>query len=192
MKQHELETVDWSSLPAPIDDGSADHLRGMSLPEVSLPSTSGGRVDLALLTEWTVLFCYPMTGRPGVPLPDGWDDIPGARGCTPQSCAFRDLSRELADKGVSTVFGVSTQDTGYQKEAAGRLQLPFALLSDARLELANALQLPTMSVAGKILLRRLTLVLSGTRIKRVFYPVFPPHRNAADVMEYMETRHQAT
>ena len=159
------------------------------MPKVSLPSTHGGRVDLALLTDWTVLFCYPMTGRPDVPLPEGWDDIPGARGCTPQSCAFRDLFRGLADKGVGNVFGVSTQDTGYQKEAAGRLQLPFALLSDAKLELANALHLPTMTVEGKILLKRLTLVLSGSRIKRVFFPVFPPHRNAADVMEYMETHH---
>ena len=157
------------------------------MPAVSLPSTSGGRVELALLVGWTVLFLYPMTGRPGVPLPDGWDHIPGARGCTPQSCAFRDLSRELADKGVSTVFGISTQDTGDQKEAAGRLQLPFALLSDAKLELADALHLPTMTVEGKILLKRLTLVLSGAHIQRVFYPIFPPDRNAAEVLEFMET-----
>ena len=192
MKQQDLESVDWSGIPAPIDDGSADHLSGMSMPEVSLLSTKGGRVELALLTGWTVLFFYPMTGRPDVPLPDGWDDIPGARGCTPQSCAFRDLSRELADKGVTTVFGISTQHTGYQKEAAVRLRLPFALLSDASLELANALNLPTMTVEGKILLKRLTLVLSGTQIERVFYPVFPPHRNATEVLEYMETYHRAT
>lgn len=192
MNQQSLEVVDWSRIPAPIDDGSADHLRDMSMPEVRLPSTDGGCVHFAHLTGWTVLFFYPMTGRPDVPLPDGWDDIPGARGCTPQSCAFRDLSRDLADKGLGTVFGISTQDTDYQREAASRLHLPFALLSDAKLELAQALNLPTMTVEGRTLLKRLTLVLFGTRIKRVFFPVFPPHENAAHVLEYMESQHQST
>ena len=192
MNQQNFEVADWSRIPAPIDDGSADHLRDMSMPEVRLPSTDGGCVDLAHLTGWSVLFFYPMTGRPGVPLPDGWDDIPGARGCTPQSCAFRDLSRDLADQGVGTVFGISTQDSDYQREAAGRLHLPFALLSDANLELAHAIDLPTMTVEGRILLKRLTLVLFGTRIERVFFPVSPPHKNAAHVLEYMESRHQST
>ena len=191
MKQQGLEAVNRSEIPAPVDDGSADHLTGMSIPEVTLPSTHGSSVDLAQLTGWTVLFFYPMTGRPDAAAPDGWDDIPGARGCTAQSCAFRDLSRDLADKGVSAVFGISTQDTGYQKEAADRLHLPFGLLSDANLELTHALDVPTMTVEGRILLKRLTLVLFNTRIKRVFFPVFPPHRNAADVLEFMDSRHQS-
>ena len=129
-----------------------------------------------------------MTGRPDASLPDGWDDIPGARGCTPQSCAFRDLSQELAGNGVSAVFGISTQNTEYQQEAADRLHLPFALLSDAELQLTTALRLPTMEVYCKLLIRRLTLVLHHTRVKRVFFPVFPPDRNAADVLKFMESR----
>ena len=187
MNQKNLEAVDWGAIPAPIDDGSASHLLGMSIPNVALPSTGGGRVDLGLLTGWSVLFFYPMTGRPDVPLPDGWDDIPGARGCTPQSGAFRDLSRELADKGVSAVFGISTQSTEYQKEAADRLHLPFALLSEAELQLTTALRLPTMEVDGKLLIKRLTLVLHDTQVKRVFFPVFPPDRNAAHVLKFMES-----
>ncbi len=187
MNQENLEVVDWDTIPAPVNDGSASHLEGMPIPNVALPSTGGGQVNLGLLSGWSVLFFYPMTGRPDVPLPDGWDDIPGARGCTPQSCAFRDLSQELADKGVSAVFGISTQSTEYQQEAADRLHLPFALLSEAELQLTTALRLPTMEVDGKLLVKRLTLVLHGTQIKRVFFPVFPPDRNAADVLKFMES-----
>ena len=187
MNQKNLEAVDWRMVPAPIDDGSANHLEGLSMPSVALPSTGGGQVNLGHLRGWSVLYFYPMTGRPDVPLPDGWDDIPGARGCTPQSCAFRDLSQELADKGVSAVFGISTQNTEYQSEAADRLHLPFALLSDAELELTTSLCLPTMKVDGKLLIKRLTLVLHGTQVKRLFFPVFPPDRNAADVLKFMKS-----
>ena len=187
MNQKNLEVVDWHAIPAPIDDGSADHLEGMSIPNVALPSTERGQLYLGHLRGWSVLYFYPMTGRPGEPLPDGWDDIPGARGCTPQSCAFRDMSQELAENGVSAVFGISTQSTEHQQEAAGRLHLPFALLSDAELQLTTALQLPTMEVDGKLLIKRLTLVLHGTQVKRVFFPVFPPDRNAGDVLKFMES-----
>ena len=187
MSRNNLEAVDWSAIPAPTDDGSANHLEGASIPYVALPSTGGGQVCLGQLNGWSILFFYPMTGRPDVPLPDGWDDIPGARGCTPQSCAFRDLSQEFADKGVSAIYGVSTQSTEYQQEAAHRLRLPFPLLSDAELRLTTALRLPTMKVHAKLLIRRLTLVLYGARIRRVFFPVFPPDRNAADVLKFMET-----
>ena len=188
MNQRNLEAVDRDAIPAPTDDGSADHLKGMSMPDVVLASTGGGRVNLGNLRGWSVLFFYPMTGRPDIPLPDGWNDIPGARGCTPQSCAFRDLWQELANKGVSAVFGISTQSTEYQREAADRLHLPFALLSDAELQLTTALRLPTMEVDGKLLVMRLTLVLHGTQVERVFFPVFPPDRNAADVLKFMEAR----
>jgi len=135
-----------------------------------------------------VLFFYPMTGRPDQPLPDGWDQIPGARGCTPQSCAFRDLSRDLADCGVSSLYGISTQTTAYQREAAERLHLPFPLLSDADLTLARALSLPTLQVEGIVLIKRLTLILHDDRIEKVFYPVFPPDRNAGDVLAYLRAQ----
>lgn len=157
------------------------------MPGVALPSTRGGQVNLGHLRGWSILYFYPMTGRPDVPLPDGWDDIPGARGCTPQACSFRDLSRELADKGVSSVFGISTQSTQYQEEAADRLHLPFALLSDIELHLTTALRLPTIELDGMLLIKRLTLVLHGTLVKQVFFPVFPPDRNAADVLKFMES-----
>lgn len=187
MNRKSLEAVDWRAIPAPVDDGSASHLEGLSIPGVALPSTRGGQVNLGHLRGWSILYFYPMTGRPDVPLPDGWDDIPGARGCTPQACSFRDLSRELADKGVSSVFGISTQSTQYQEEAADRLHLPFALLSDIELHLTTALRLPTIEVDGKLLIKRLTLVLHGTLVKQVFFPVFPPDRNAADVLKFMES-----
>lgn len=185
MNQKDFEAVDWSALPAPIDDGSASHLKGMSLPDMALPSTGGGEVYLPLMSGWSVLYFYPRTGRPDISMPEGWDDIPGARGCTPQSCAFRDLSQELAKNGVSAIYGISTQSTEYQQEAVDRLHLPFALLSDAELKLTKALRLPTMHVDGMLLIKRLTLILHGTQIKQVFFPVFPPDANAADVLEFM-------
>ena len=186
MNLKNLETVDWRAVPVPTDDGSADHLKGMSLPDVALPSTDGDQVNLGNLRGWSALHFYPMTGRPGEPLPDGWDDIPGARGCTPRCCAFRDMSQELAEKGASAVFGISTQSTECQSEAVGRLHLPFALLSDAELQLTTALRLPAMEVDGRLLIKRLTLVLNRTQVRRVFYPVFPPDRNAADVLKFLE------
>lgn len=174
-------------LPAPEDDGGADHLTGMALPDVALLATDGRTVRLAELAGRTVVYCYPMTGSPDNPPPDGWDLIPGARGCTPQSCAFRDLHGELQSLGAR-VFGLSTQRTGYQREAVERLHLSFALLSDARLEFTRALDLPTFEVEAlpdavgpSRLLKRLTMILRDGRIEHVFYPVFPPDRNAAAV-----------
>jgi peroxiredoxin len=174
-----------NDLPVPEDDGAADHLPGMRLPPVSLAATSGEVVDLSTLAGRTVVYCYPMTGRPDRSLPTGWDEIPGARGCTPQSCSFRDHHAELRALGAS-VFGLSTQDTDYQSEAATRLHLPFALLSDADLAFARALGLPTFEVDGMVLLKRLTLVIDEGWIEKVFYPVFPPDKSAEEVVEWLE------
>jgi peroxiredoxin len=172
-------------LPVPEDDGAADHLTGMRLPSVPLASTSGEIVDLSALPGRTVVYCYPMTGSPDRSLPAGWDEIPGARGCTPQSCSFRDHYAELRSLGAR-VFGSSTQDTEYQREAATRLHLPFALLSDSDLAFAGALGLPTFEVEGMVLLKRLTLVIDEGWIEKVFYPVFPPDRSAEEVVEWLE------
>jgi peroxiredoxin len=172
-------------LPVPIDDGAADHLQGADLPSLSLPSTSGGEVDLAEAASGTlVLYCYPRTGRPGEPLPPGWDEIPGARGCTPQSCAFRDHFAELQALG-GAILGLSAQLLEDQVEFADRVHLPYPVLSDPALRLADALRLPTFAVAGMRLYRRLTLVASERRIVKVFYPVFPPDRNASEVLSWL-------
>jgi peroxiredoxin len=173
-----------ADLPVPLDDGGCDHLPGRLLPDVSLAATSGVLVNPSTLRGTQIIYCYPMTGCPGIPLPDGWDAIPGARGCTPQSCAFRDHHAELQALGAD-VCGLSTQTTDYQHEAAGRLHLPFPLLSDAKREFADALRLPTMQVDGQRLIRRLTLVARDARIVKVFYPVFPPDRNAAEVVLWL-------
>jgi peroxiredoxin len=171
-------------LPVPVDDGAADHLPGAPMPAVTLPSTDGGAVRLdALGPGRTVLYAYPMTGTPGVDPPDGWDAIPGARGCTPESCAFRDHHADLTAAGAA-VYGVSTQPTEVQREAAQRLHLPFALLSD-RHPLAEALRLPTMVVDGTTMLRRLTLVVRDGGIEHVFYPVFPPDGHAEEVLDWL-------
>jgi peroxiredoxin len=188
VNQPNLQSVDWTAISAPEDDGAAAHLIGARMPDVTLPATDGTDVALGRLHGRSVLFFYPMTGRPDVALPDGWDQIPGARGCTPQSCAFRDLSRDLADCGVSALYGISTQTTAYQREAAERLHLPFPLLSDADLTLARALSLPTLQVEGIVLIKRLTLILHDDRIEKVFYPVFPPDRNAGDVLAYLRAQ----
>ncbi|MEM9635522.1 MAG: peroxiredoxin [Pseudomonadota bacterium] len=180
-----LTEVEWSKLPAPTDDGRAAHLTGARMAPVPLTSTDGTVVDLSGLSGLSVVYAYPMTGRPDVPLPDGWDDIPGARGCTPQSCAFRDHHAELRDHGVSQVFGLSTQGSDYQREAVERLHLPFALLSDENLALTKAMRLPTFDVDGSTLLKRLTLVIRDGVIATVFYPVFPPDRNATDVLTWL-------
>ena len=183
----DLMGVDWSKIPAPQDDGGARHLAGLVVPDIPLAATDGTQVSLARLPGRVVVFAYPRTGVPGriSPVPD-WDTIPGARGCTPQSCAFRDLHGELAAAGAARVFGLSTQDTAYQREAAERLHLPFPLLSDEKLALTAALRLPTMEVAGMTLIRRLALVIDDARIATVFYPVFPPDRNAGDVLAWLE------
>jgi peroxiredoxin len=183
-----LHEVDWAKIPAPADDGLAAHLHGMVLPHVSLPATDEATVDLSSLNGLTVIYAYPRTGQPDVPLPNGWDLIPGARGCTPQSCAFRDHFAELRELGVNHLFGLSTQDKVYQKEAAERLHLPFPLLSDEGLGLVSALNLPTFEAGGTTLLKRLTLIVENGRIEHVFYPVFPPDRNAADVVDWLRVR----
>ena len=172
-------------LPVPVDDGATAHLAGMAVPEVTLTATNGDRVDLAVLTGRTVVYAYPRTGQPGQALPTGWDDIPGARGCTPQSCGFRDHFAELQDAGADAIFGLSTQDSAYQREARDRLGLPFQLLSDADLVLSKALNLPLFEADGMTLMKRLTLILRDGRIEHVFYPVFPPDRSAADVVEWL-------
>ena len=174
-------------IPAPLDDGATDHLPGTRLPSVPLISTAGEPVDLSKLPGRTVVYCYPRTGRPDQNLPQGWNEIPGARGCTPQSCSFRDHHEELRALGAR-VFGLSTQDTEYQREAAGRLRLPFELLSDERLEFAGALALPTFEADSMILLKRLTLVIEDGRIEKVFYPVFPPDKNAEEVIGWLSEK----
>ena len=174
-------------LPVPTDDGACDHLPGMRLPSVSLMSTAADQVDLSALTGTTIVYCYPLTGRPDQNLPPGWDEIPGARGCTPQSCAFRDHHAELRELGAR-VFGLSTQDTAYQREASGRLHLPFLLLSDEKREFTRALELPTFEAEGMTLIKRLTLVIEEGEILKVFYPVFPPGKNAEEVADWLSER----
>ena len=182
-----LHVVDWSKIPAPVDDGGARHLEGLKLPDLPLPATDGSMVSLARLSGRSVVYAYPRTGRPDqIALVDEWDMIPGARGCTPQSCAFRDHHSELLSAGARQVFGLSTQNTDYQREAVERLHLPFAILSDEKLALTKALRLPTMEVAGLTLLKRMALVIDDGRITKVFYPVFPPDRNAADVVAWLK------
>ena len=174
-----------ADLPVPVDDGACDHLVGMRMPSIALPSTAGRKVVLAETGRpRAVVYAYPRTGVPGEPSPDGWDLIPGARGCTPQSCAFRDHHQELLDLGAE-VWGLSTQTTAFQQEMAARLHLPFEVLSDADLRLAKALRLPTFEVAGMTLIRRLTLILQGGRIEHVFYPVFPPDQSAAQTLTWL-------
>ena len=179
--------VDWASLPRPIDDGGARHLAGLALPDVALTATDGSTVHLARLSGRVVVFVYPMTGRPGVALPDGWDQIPGARGCSPQACAFRDLYADLRAAGADYVYGFSTQDSAYQREAAERLHLPFPLLCDAELEFSRALRLPMMVVDGRSLAKRLALVIDDGIVAHAFYPVFPPDRNAGDVLTWLQS-----
>ena len=176
-----------NDLPVPRDDGACDHLTGLRLPSVTLPATDGTRLELAALKGRVVLYVYPMTGRPDRDLPEGWNDTPGARGCTPQSCAFRDHQRGLDTLGTQ-VFGVSAQTTAEQREAAERLHLPYPLLSDAEFSLAEALALPTFELNGQTYLRRVTLVVQGGVIEKVFYPVFPPDQNAAEVVAYLNAQ----
>ena len=183
-----LTQVDWSRLPRPVDDGAAAHLPGLALPDVTLPATGGGAVDLGALRGLSVLYLYPMTGRPDRDLPDGWDMIPGARGCTPQSCAYRDLHADLLGLGVDHLFGVSTQDTAWQDEAAQRLHLPYPLLSDAEGALRAALDLPVQIVDGMTLLKRLTLIARDGVIAKAIYPVFPPDQDAGRIRDWLHTQ----
>jgi peroxiredoxin len=177
-----------TNLPVPEDDGAADHLPGLRIPSLPLPSTLSGTTDLAELARGRlVVYVYPRTGTPGEPLPSGWDDIPGARGCTPQSCAYRDSLAEFGRLGAAVV-GISAQAEGEQREFAGREHIPFALLSDGRLQLAEMLGLPTFAAAGMTLYRRLTFVAEGGTIVKAFYPVFPPDRDAAEVLGWLADR----
>ena len=174
-------------LPVPLDDGAARHLTGLALPDVALAATDGSAVNLSRLSGRTVVYVYPRTGRPGQQMPTGWNAIPGARGCTPQSCSFRDHFNELRALGVAHVYGLSSQDSEYQREAVERLHLPFAILSDADLTLRRALRLPTFEVDGMVLLKRMALVIDDGAIVKVFYPVFPPDRSAAEVVAWLRT-----
>lgn len=174
-------------LPVPVDDGASDHLVGRPVPSIALPATNGEDVNLhdASRGRRLVIFAYPRTGQPGVRSPTGWDSIPGARGCTPEACSFRDLSEQFAALHVD-VYGLSTQDSDYQLEAANRLHLPYALLSDAHLRFTAALGLPTFTVDCMTLLRRLTLVITDGRVEHVLYPVFPPDGAAIDVLDVLQ------
>ncbi len=176
-------------LPRPVDDGAASHLHGINFPRLALPATNGANVELAAMSGRLVIYVYPMTGRPGVPLPDGWDSIPGARGCTPQSCNFRDHYSELQSLNTS-VFGLSAQASEYQKEARDRLHLPFELLSDRGLRLKQLLGLPTFTVADNELYKRVMLVVDNGRIQKVFYPVFPPDQSANEVLAWLRQNAQ--
>jgi peroxiredoxin len=171
--------------PVPIDDGAAAHLFGLDVPSLALSSTLGGLLDIRdAARDLLVVYVYPRTGQPGEPLPAGWDEIPGARGCTPQSCAFRDHIGELAVQGASLI-GISAQSPAEQLEFAEREHIPYPLLSDSELRLAETLGLPTFEAAGMTLYRRLTFVARAARIQKVFYPVFPPERNASDVLAWL-------
>lgn len=174
-----------TDLPIPQDDGACNHLVGMSLPNVELLATDGVMVNLSQLAGRLVIYCYPMTGQPNVPLPDGWDQIPGARGCTPQSCAFRDHHQELQALGTK-VFGLSVQSTNYQREMATRLHLPFQVLSDDRYQFQKGLSLPTFVAAGMTLLKRVTLIVHQGRIEAVHYPIFPSDSDASWVVDYLK------
>ena len=166
------------NLPRPVDDGACDHLIGMYLPTITLTATDGSSVTLSSQLKKTVIYCYPMTGKPGVPLPDGWDEIPGARGCTPQSCSFRDHHAELSLLG-SDVFGVSTQTTEYQQEMVERLHLPFLVLSDVNFEFCEAMRLPTFEVNDMRLVKRVTLIADKGKVISIHYPVFPSDSDAS-------------
>jgi len=174
-----------NDLPIPLDDGACDHLEGLMLPSVNLPATTGGTVNPSLLSGWLVIYCYPMTGRPGRAIPDGWVQIPGAAGCTPQACSFRDYYRELQALNA-TVFGISTQSPEDQLEAANRLHLPFGLLSDASFQFAQGLRLPMFEIDGMRLNKRVTLIAKDGKIRKYFYPVFPPDKNIEEVLAWLQ------
>ena len=173
-----------ANLPVPVDDGAADHLETGALPNVLLPATSGEMINFRDLSGLVVYYVYPMTGRPDTPLPDGWDEIPGARGCTTQSCNFRDRLSELKEHNAR-VFGLSTQSTEYQLEVKQRLHLPFELLSDSSLKLKELLALPTFEASGMELYKRITLIARDGIICKVFYPIFPPSTNADEVLKWL-------
>jgi peroxiredoxin len=172
-------------LPVPEDDGACRHLPGKDLPALALRSTSNRDVRLDEVSQnRTVFFFYPRTGRPGQSVPPTWDQIPGARGCTPHSCGYRDSFAEFRRLGVA-VYGVSSQDTEYQQELVRRTNLPYEVLSDGEFKLTNALRLPTFVFEGVRLIKRLAFVANKGRIEQVFYPVFPPDQNAEVVLKWL-------
>lgn len=174
-------------LPVPVDDGAADHLPGRSMPELTLYASDAVAVKLADLGEGrSVIYLYPLTGRPGADMPEGWDAIPGARGCSTEACDFRDHHEDLRSAGVSAVYGLSSQDSEYQAEVVDRLRLPFSMLSDEGFQLADALALPTIHAPGQDrLYARLTLVVRDGWIEHVFYPIFPPNVHARQVLAWL-------
>ncbi len=174
-----------AGLPVPQDDGACNHLQGTRIPELWLASTADNPINLAQIRGLTVLFCYPRTGQPDQPVPEGWNAIPGARGCTPQCCAFRDRYLEITEAGASHILGLSTQDTDHQREAVKRLELPYPLLSDQELNFAHALKLPTFQFNAMTLIKRLTLIIDDGCIAKVFYPVFPPNKSAEQTLEWL-------
>ncbi len=174
-----------SNLPIPEDDGACDHLSGMRVPSIQLLSTAERMVDLALESKKpTVVFIYPRTGEPNKPAPSDWDLIPGARGCTPQSCGFRDLHKEFEREGFN-VYGLSSQDSDYQKEFARRNHIPFEILSDKDFKFTDALNLPTFKYNSVRLIKRMAFILQDGKFKKVFYPVFPPNENAEAVLQWV-------
>lgn len=181
-----------SDIPRPEDDGACNHLTGIQFPSVYLPSTAGNDVDPSKLAGLTILFCYPRTGGPNETIPDEWNAIPGARGCTPQACSFRDAADEFLSLGVSHIFGASTQDTPYQQEVRERVHLPYQLLSDEKLAMQQALQLPTFEWQGKKLIKRLSLAVEDGKIVKVWYPVFPPNESANEVLKWLKTKSERT
>jgi peroxiredoxin (alkyl hydroperoxide reductase subunit C) len=187
MNQKDFLNVDWSKIPEPKLDFNLEHLNQSIVPDLKLNSTDDTIVSLSNLRGITVIYVYPMTGVPGKELPEGWDEIPGARGCTPQSCSFRDNFSKLKKLGVNNIFGLSTQSTEYQKELATRLHLPYPILSDEKLEFSKTLKLPMFKVLKMNLLKRITLILKDNKIIKYFYPIFPPTKNIEDVINFFET-----
>jgi len=187
MNETNLTQVDWSTLPRPEDDGAATRIEGFALPSLAIAASDDTNIDLSAPGR-TVVFIYPMTGVPGAVLPEGWDGIPGARGCTPQACAIRDLHAELLDAGAGRVFGLSTQTVEDQKEAVARLHLPYPLLSDNGLMFADATGLPRFEIDGRVYFKRMTLIIEDSFVKKVFYPVFPPDRAAGDVLDWLRAQ----
>ena len=186
MNQKDFFNVDWSKIPEPKLDFNLEHLNQLIIPDLKLNSTDDTTVSFSNLKGITVIYVYPMTGVPGKELPEGWDEIPGARGCTPQSCSFRDNFSKLKKLGVNNIFGLSTQSTEYQKELATRLHLPYPILSDEKLEFSKKLKLPMFKVLKMNLLKRITLILKDNKIIKYFYPIFPPTKNIEDVINFFE------
>lgn len=188
MNQKNLTNVDWSKIPAPKGEENLSHLNNYTIKQVKLKSTDDKLVELSEIKGLTIIYIYPMTGQPDKPLPDNWDNIPGARGCTPQSCSFRDNFSQLKKLNVDNIFGLSTQNNQYQKEMVKRLSLPYQVLSDEKLEFANQLKLPIFQVKDLKLLKRITLILSDNKILKYFYPVFPPDENVNEVIKFLANK----